>query len=313
MNNVLYLGDIMKSGYKKQANYKDSFEDLYLRHDYLKKTNPDITVNMDKYEKICKATAKIMYEKHRMRFNKVGFYYDDILNVTRVYSYSFLNVYSFENNQDALNKFQTEFINKNGKLPTDEEMAKKERNNLINFLRQRLSACSLFCERKSRNIIVDAAKKMYFAYTSKSTPASPDLILEDHTLFGYRMVSEEEMIIIRKKSIDGKLVDEKGFAIIEIESHSKMPLSFYVKMVGSDSEDETEIKHTRIEASAEEKFVEMEDEIELHSFKNKFDGLTKSQKRNKLNTFIAANTKNPKLKEEVKTARKILKELANVV
>lgn len=304
----------METGYKKQANYKDSFEDIYLRHDYLKKTNPDSYTDMKKYEKICKATAKIMYEKHRMRFNKVSFYYEDILNITRVYSYSFLNVYSFSNDIEGLEKFKSKFLQKQGKLPSKEEVEKRERNNLINFLRQRLSACSIVCERKSKDIVASKAKKVYFAYTANSVPASYDLILEDHKLFGYRLVTDEEMAVILKNN-KGNLVDNKGFPVFEVESHSQIPVSFFTKVVYRDSSEGEliEVNHDRVSLSAEDRVLEMEEEIELANLKNRFDKLNQVQKRNRLKNFIKNNSKDSRFQEEIDSARKMLKQLSNMV
>jgi hypothetical protein len=312
---LLFLGDRMKKNYKKQANYKDSFEDLYLRHDYLKKITDHDLEGLQKHEKIAKATARIMYNKLRMTYEKVSFYYEDVLNITRVYVAGFLGNYSFNVQPDKLAIFENEFLVRHGRLPDQSEIDRKERNNLINFLRQRLQTCSVFCERKSRNIVVGRGERVFFAYTALTVPASNDAILENPDLFGYRRLTSKEVANLKNKKNLEEEKDHKGFKIISIESHSQMPIPLFVRdfdnndHVNGDSF--SEIVHEKLTQSTEESIIDVEEDIQLSALKEKFNNFSEKQRKQMLSNFIKQNKDNPRLGDEIKAARKLLKVTEN--
>jgi hypothetical protein len=315
---IIILGErLVKKDYKKQANYKDSFEDLYLRHDYLKKIKEHDLVGLEKYEKIAKVTARIMYNKQRMTYEKVSFYYEDILNITRVYLSAFLGTYSFKIQQEKLKEFEDTFMVKHGRLPVQAEIDRKERNNLINFLRQRLQTCSVFCERKSRNIVVGRGERVFFAYTALTVPASDDAILENPELFGYRPLSSKEVAALKNKKQLTDVTDDKGFKIIAVESHSQLPIPLFVRdfdnndYVNGDSF--SEIVHDRLTQSTEETLLDVEEDIQISALREKFNNYSEKQKKQMLTTFIKQNKENEHLSTELTAARKILKNLSNVV
>lgn len=306
----------MRKDYKKLANYKDSFEDLYLRHDYLRKIEEHDLVGLEKYEKIAKVTARIMYNKQRMTYEKVSFYYEDILNITRVYLAAFLGTYSFAKQENKLVEYKDKFYITHGKYPTQEEIDRKERNNLINFLRQRLQTCSVFCERKSRNIVVARGERVFFAYTALAVPASDDAILENPELFGYRRLSSKEVATLDKKKLNDA-IDSKGFRIISVESHSQLPIPLFVRdfdnndYVNGDSF--SEIAHDRLTQSTEDEVLEVEEDIQASALREKFNNYSEKQKKQMLTNFIKQNKESDRLSTELTAARKILKNLANVV
>jgi hypothetical protein len=307
-NNVIFLGDrLMRKDTKKQANYQDKFEELYLRYDYLRRVK-DYNTDLMLYENIVKSTALISYEKYRMTFNKVGFSYDDIVNITRVYLHGFLGVYSFEVNPESLEKFKVNFMESKGREPNADDIINKQRNIIINFLRQRLQACSIFCERKSRNIVGSRGHKVYFAYTSKTIPASNDMIVESHRDLGYRELTEQEYSQAKKISKSKKLKhieDSKGFKIVEIDIYSHAPLNLFWS--ATDDFSLEEIHHSMISPSAENVVIEMEEEVEFLANKEIFNKMNKKDLKGKLREFIQSNKENNGLKKEIMLARKMLK------
>ena len=319
-SNIIFLGDrLVRKDYKKKANYQDSFEDLYLKHDYLTRVK-EYSTPIKNYENLVKITSTLMYERHKMVFYKVGFAIDDIVNISWAYMHSFLGIYSFETNPESLDKFKAAFQKSKGRLPTDEEITHKERNNIINFLRQKLQTCAIFCERKSRNIVASKGDVEYFALTQRSIPISYNLLLEDYDFYGYRKVSESEYRTAKAEASKLKtkeIKDSYGFKIISVNTYSEIPISlFTTNFDGPDSaasrKEVMEVIHSAFSPSVEEFVLELEDDIYLSKHEKDFESMESKKKKSMLKKFISDNSNNPRLKKEIRTARKILEQL-NVV
>lgn len=323
-SNVIFLGDkLVRKDYKKKANYQDSFEDLYLKHDYLTRVK-EYNTSIKNYENLVKITSTLMYERHKMVFYKVGFAIDDIVNISWTYMHSFLGIYSFETNPESLDKFKASFEKTKGRLPTEDEITHKERNNIINFLRQKLQTCAIFCERKSRNIVASKGDVEYFALTQRSIPVSYSLLIEDYDFYGYRKVSEGEY---RKAKAEAnklktkEVKDSYGFKIVSVNTYSEIPVSLFTNsnFDNFNSQDSSgsrkevmEVSHSAFTPSVEDFVLEMEDDIHLSKYEKDFDLMENKRKKLILKKFIFDNTGNPRLKTEVRTAKKILEQL-NVV
>lgn len=307
----------MRKDYKKKANYQDSFEDLYLKHDYLTRVKPYET-SIESYEHIVKTTAHIMYEKYRLTFNKVGFYMDDVVNISRTYLHAFLGLYSFETDKESLRKFKEAFTQSKGREPYEEEIAKKQRNNLIHFLRQKLSTCLSFCERKSRNIVGAKSNIDYFAYTQKSVQVPFHLILEDPEYYGYRRVNDTELKSIKVKNKTTKnqkkeMRDEFGFKVFPINTFTEIPLSLFTESFFDGNEEINLIHHDALCPSAEEKIMNLEEDVLLAKYEKQFDEMSMDEKRQLLQDFIDSTSGQKDMREEIKIAKKILERLNAVV
>lgn len=300
------------------ANYKDSFEDLYLRHDYLRRITDIDEQALEKYNLIVLQTAKIMYSKMRLTFNKVGFYYDDIVSITRVYTAIFVGLHTFEKEPDKLTKFKLEYFDKHSTIPTPEVIAKRERNNLISFLRQKLQTCALSCKRKARNIVGMRETKILFAYTANSTPTNKEAIMAEPELFGYRKIYKEEEVEIRKRFKATKILTDKlGFQVIEIEVPSSLPSSIIYDGSEDGFESDFTLTADKIEAltseSTEEFLIEIEDTHLLERYKTRFAGMSLETRHALLTKFVTENKSNPLLRNEVKVARRLINNPEDVV
>jgi hypothetical protein len=314
INNVLHLGDkLMISTKKKQSDFKDSFEKLYLRHDYLSKINNFDGNDLKQYEPIVKSTALHMYNKFKVTYNKVGFAYEDIVSISRVYLYCYLGLYGFKNNPKEFDKFKQGFIDRKNIEPTDIDMVRGERNLIINFIRQKLNTCSTFCERKSRNIVIGKNEKKVFAHTSSSVPASDDLIMADYATFGYRVVTKKEHSSIIKSCKGSFLQDKDGFKVFQIDILSQIPLSFNGIISENEETSLDDFLHDFSTNSVENQIITFEEDVEFDVYKMNFENLETSKRKLLLNKFIKTNNNNKHLKEELYTARKMLKNMKNVV
>lgn len=118
--------------------YHDHFDLLTIRHDLIKDINHVDTSSFQKYKKISDITATKLFNTHRGLFFDVGFEMDDVKSLSSIYLVSYLANYQ-----------------KDGGFH-------KNRNVLINFLRQKLYNLIKVCVRKNRNVICNSSKGKFF-------------------------------------------------------------------------------------------------------------------------------------------------------
>ena len=275
---------------------------LYLRHDYLNRIDSHDEQDVIKFRAIVNRTAKLMYDKYKFNFEKVGFDLDDIKVITNVYMLSYMGLYSLKNNESVRKKYTKRYLKKDKEFD-QKEMDRIERNNLINFLRQKLHHCSTVCNRKARNIRAGIDIKRAFAETESSQKSCNEVILTDYKRLGYRKVTSKELKEAKKRSkIAGinDLFDDNGFRIIEIE----------ILDPGIQRDDYEAIFESYGGAFYKTPAESMEIEEETRKiigYRNTFEGLEVHDRKKILKDFIRVNYRNPKYREEVKEARNILK------
>lgn len=292
----------------KKYNYKDNFEMLYLRHDYITKNKKMEGKWVKIYEPIVHTTAKLMYNKLYPNFQKVGFDLDDIIAIANVYMLGYMGLYSIKNNPEEYKKYLSKWRTTNGNKcsPSSSDVENNERNRLINFLRQRLQHCATICARKARNITVGYDRRGVFAETTKAVGAHDENILADCSKYGFRKVTQAEFKQIKKDCRgSSSLTDKDGFAIKEIEilnngiSHEDYSLIF-----------NTNQKDEYVQ-NPEKHLLQKEKSDSFTNNIMKFNSLNHSAKRRLLVKFIEENKDNDRLKKEVTLARKMLKNVKN--
>jgi hypothetical protein len=247
----------------------------------------------------------------------VGFSFEDILNITRFYSWIFLSINNI-NNPDVTEKIITNFIKKNDRVPTEEEIGKKYRSNLISFIRQSLTHCSIFCERKAQNILGQTVEKVYFAHTKDTVFASKDLIAKHYKELNYRQIDKKEVASLRKtwKNNFRDAVDSHGFKVVEIELFPHPHQSLFNSDYGEDGIEQyignRDDQHPAASSyfqnmSTEEKMIENEDDIDLSSYKQKFSAMGDKEQKKLLRQFISKNKERKNLKLEIREARRLLR------
>jgi len=306
----------------KKYNFNDDFEMLYLRHEYLSKIPNVDQIDITPFESIANATARLMYDKFRTNFSKVSLEQEDVASVTKVYLVAFLGLYSIKINEDALERFVAKYKIKNGKnsYPNEMEFERKDRNNLINFLRQRLYHFSTLCERKGRNILVGRDIRGAFAKTIDSTPVCDEELVKNHKKHGYRKVTKNELKEAKERSknigtLD--LYDIDGFQIIEVEiltqglwniegfnpekdydGHMLIPSSNCDMIYGE--------SNTIYNSSPDQSYIYAEEEFDLKGFKQKFFKLDNEERIKKLKFFIQKYGNTATYKSEIKLAKKYI-------
>jgi hypothetical protein len=289
---------------KKRLGFQDDFELLMVRHEYISKVkNPD-PAWVKKWEPIVNTTAMLMYNKLKPNFAKVGYELDDVVSITNCYMIGYMGLYSLERNEKARTKIVDSFNSRLQRDPTDAELLRKERTNLISFLRQRLQHASVLCSRKARSITVGNDKRAIYAFTKDSVPASQELIYEKGKSLGYRKVTKNELKEIKldaRINRTKELKDKFGFPIIQVELLNDGITEYdYRGLFISDQED---FYHK----NPEEAILIEEKNRDLSLIMKEYGDLDEGEKKNTLKKFISVYKGNKKYKEEIVTARQMLK------
>lgn len=283
---------------KKRFNFRDDFEMLYLRHEYLARAGKLDQTLIKKYAGIVHTTAKIMFQR-LTNFEKVGFAEEDVVAIANIYMLSYMALYSIQNNvremDNLLAKKRIDFL-------PESEIIRIDRNRLINFLRQRLHHCGTLCARKARNITVGSDRRGIFAETENSTSVSKELVLEDYKKYGYRKATQKEYkeaIIKAKANKESDLIDKNGFKIFKIERLND----------GLSEEDYRVLSEANkgiFYHSPDIALQMMEDELALEGFKRKFESMKKGERNKVLSSFIDKNKGDKSLKKELRLAKRVL-------
>ena len=294
----------------KRYNYNDDFEMLMIRHEYISKVeNPDPNW-VKKFKPIVKTTAILMYNKFKPNFSKVGYDLDDVIMITNCYMIGYMGLYSIERNENVKQRILDSYKKRLNREPTAQEIAKKERTNLISFLRQRLQHASVLCARKARNITVGQDKRATYAFTSNSKPASDEMIYEKGKQLGYRKVTESELKNIKlnaRINRSKELIDEFGFKVIQVEIFNNGITRYDYECLFLDE------KYGIYNSSPEELYIQKDEDKELSIMKEKFEELDIKDKKRTLRDFINTFRGNYRYKNELSTAKKMLKDLKNMV
>jgi hypothetical protein len=294
----------------KKYNYRDDFETLYLRQEYLARIDYLDPKWVKQNRPIVNTTAIAMFNKLKPNFEMVGFDKNDIISITNVYMLAYMGLYSLETNTNLRQRFVDKFIARCNREPNEVDFIRTERNNMINFLRQRIQHCANICERKSRNIKVGRERHGLYAKTKDSVPAHEELILQDCKKFGYRKVTHAEFNEAKIQSrLNGtqEIFDKYGFAILEIQTLSDGIEKEDYQLLLEDSH------HNIYNQGPENMMMDYEDSMELEKHQNKFDSKDNLGKIKTLKFFIRNNKDSIDYKDEIKLAKKIIKELKNVV
>lgn len=288
-----------------RKNYSDHFEDLYLRHDYLKKAGKLNGQYYNEFKHIINITAKQVYDKFGKIFKKVGFEFEDVESITAIYALSYMELYSIKNDPACRKRFLKHYRAEHGKdaVPSEQEVFENESKLMIHFLRQKLSHCATVCERKKRNIVCGKFKKAVFAFTKDSSDASDLEIIDNYQKHGYRKVTKKELkesIAQARKLGESTYVDENGYKIFQVE----------VPNHGISRYDYETIVQTQTSLSLQDPesiSISLEEKASLNKYKKKVSQMSLKEKQSLLKKFVRKQRGKTGYKDQIKLARKLLK------
>jgi len=287
----------------KKYSYKDDFDMLILRHDYMNRVE-DVDPNWIKeFEPMVVKTSWIMFDKFRPQFSKMGYEIEDVINVTNCYMIAYMSIYSMRRNPESKNKVMESYNKRFGYYPSDEYIVKKEKINMISFLRQKLQHAALICSRKLRNITVDTEKSVAYAFTDESSPISETTMFREGEAHGYRKLSKTELKEIEKlakKEGNKQLKDKDGYDIIKIEIPNEgIETEDYRDLFISSKND---MYHRDPEACLNHRI----DNFNLENYRKEFNNMKDEEKKMHLTMFIDKFKGNKRYKVELREARKKL-------
>jgi hypothetical protein len=198
---------------KKKINSNDYFELVYLRHRYFRKSTNPTPERLKQFEEmICNISHKIYYRNIAI-FKTIGFENEDLKNIGRVNTVSFISMGGLKENPHLMERFIHDHKEKYGQEsePTDRDIFLRECYNLSKYLNQRLQEVAKFCQIKSANIIGDKAKKIYFIGSPEKNPSDDDLIMSPEA-FGFKKIREAQF---KKMFKDLKILDKTHFLTSE--------------------------------------------------------------------------------------------------
>lgn len=293
----------------KQLSYKDNFDMLLFRHDYLKKVKKYDPTWLKDFDPIIKTTASKMFKKYEVNMDKVGLEISDAIQLTQLFTIYYMSLYSIYRTDESYAKYEAKFEKWHDRKPNKHEQKISNRNQLINFIRQRFKRVDLVCIQKSRNIICGSGVNVAYAKTKDSVPSCSDEILLDHKKFGYRKITISELKeakVQAKNNSSHLLYDKFGFQIKEIRRSA-------VNIRQKDYESLFVNSRGTLNNSPEVYFENIEEDKTIESYRYEFRNMKESRRETVLNNFIEKNKKNSRLKEEVKAARSILNGIKSVV
>jgi len=180
---------------------KEHFELVYLRHKYFRKsTNPTKERLAEFEEMICNISDKI-YIRNFQIFKTLGMEMDDLRNVGRIHTVSFISMSGIKENPDLFEELRIQHKAKygNDSEPGDRDVFLKEHYNLSRFLNQRLQEVARFSKNKNENIRGSRNYRRFYIGDPTQNPEDIDLV-RGHKDFGYEKITESQYKQIAKEN-----------------------------------------------------------------------------------------------------------------
>lgn len=176
-----------------KINSSDHFELVTMRHKYFRASTNPTPERLAKFEEmLCKISNKI-YLRNMLIFKTVGFEFEDLRNLARVHTVSFISMSGLAENPKLMAKFREQHKKKYGQdsEPGVKDVFKREAYNLARFLNQRLQETALFSKRKNKNIRGTRPVRKFYIGSSSRNPTDFDLYIDPKT-FGFKKITEAE-------------------------------------------------------------------------------------------------------------------------
>lgn len=189
-----------------KLNSSDHFELIYMRHRYFRQSTNPSPERMAKFEEmICNISDKI-YLRNIETFKTVGFEMEDLRNVGRVNTVSFISMDGLYENPDKMEKFRKQHKKKYGEEsePKEKDVFLKECYILSRFLNQRLQEVARFCKNKNTNIRGTKSIKKFYTGDPRRNPTDVELY-NNPEVYGYTKITETKFKkLVKDNNAKGK-------------------------------------------------------------------------------------------------------------
>lgn len=291
---------------KKKISCKEEFELCYLRHQYLRKAewNPS-EKEMLPYKLIVSQQAKNTFFTYQRLFGGVGMECEDIINIATVQLVSYLSLFAIEQMPAKQEQFERIFSNQKGEVPAKADSLNKNKANFTIFLKQRMEDLVRVCRQKVRNITGFPGDEHY-VYVGASKPPKNKYHLKDHhEKYGFNKLDIAVFKTIRKRA------KMRGQETFEFDGKWYVSLKFGNKnltladFAGADMDPYDSLHNMspeRIYFDRAEKSFWDEKRVEFNNYKP-------TKRVRMLKSFVTKHKNKVEFKNEVKLARKLLKEI----
>ena len=184
-----------------KSSCKNSFELLYIRHNYFRKsTNPDPKRLASFDEMICNISDKI-YLKNIEIFKVTGIEMEDLRNISRVHTVSFLSMCGLKESYERMEQFTRQHKDRYGEYstPTERDIFLKECYNLARFLNQRIQEVAKFCKLKNNNIRGTLSTCHYYAGENVTKQPGNQELVSNPELYGFYRIQKTEYLQLVKE------------------------------------------------------------------------------------------------------------------
>jgi hypothetical protein len=206
-----------------KINSQDHFELVYMRHRYFRKSTNPSPQRLAKFEDmICNISNKI-YLRNIEIFKTAGFEMEDLRNVGRVHTVSFISMGGLQENPELMEKFRELHKKRYGQNsePKERDIFLKECYNLSKFLNQRLQEVAKFCKVKNGNIRGTKSHKKFYIGDPGRNPSDIDLFYNPDN-YGYKNITEVEY---KKQVKESKTKNKTQF----LNNNNQMVRAVYIK------------------------------------------------------------------------------------
>lgn len=291
---------------KKKIHSKNEFELCYLRHQYLRRCthNPSVE-EMAPYKSIIVQQATKTFFTYFNLFQVVGMERDDVINIAQTHLVSFLGLFAMEQMPAKLVEFTKTYEEKNEKPLEKPAILNKNKANFTLFIKQRMEDLVRICRQKARNVRGLPSEEFYVFYGPKRPPKILRNLMENHEKLGFKKMDIAVFKSIKKKA---KPDNDKYFKLNDI---------YYVcvnveqKTLGLEDFEGADLDpYTNVHnMSPEQIYFDRETDINLEIKQAEFQLFDTDKKIALIKSFIADKRGHRLYRDEIKTARKMLKSL----
>lgn len=290
---------------KKKIRTSEDFELCYLRHQYFRRVKYNPTEEeMAPYIKIVENLTKNTYFAYLNLFKAIGMYQEDVLNIGRVHLVSFLGLYSLEKSDKKKKEFAERFLRYNYEEAEEKDFLQKNKANFTLFFKQRMEDLVRVCRQKVRNVKGQPSEEYVVFYGKEKPPVHFRKLIKAHEELGYKKLAFSSFKSIRKKAN----VDHDA-AVFEFGGLWYVAISLEQRAL--ELEDIIGSGHNPYENHHNMQPDELYIEKQSNKLYDLFNGRSDYRKKITLRKFIAKNKKKREYKEEIETAKNLLRGLGD--
>ena len=308
--------EVMKEVERPQAgtrkiHSRNEFELCYIRHQYFRRVKYNPTAEeMAPYRQIIRSLGLRTYYTYPKLFHIVGMTADDVQAIANIHLVNFIGLFEISptKNVKKYNDF-IRFISKKSKAkPLNDEILDKNKAILTCFLKQRLEDLVRICKQKAKNIKGLRVDEYIPFYGPQPPPRELFKLLEDNKAYGYKRADSTLFKSFRKKAKakHGETFQFAGYWYVPVPT-SQRPLTYGdLEGAGFDPRDN---EHNM---NPEQILIKNSEEIRIDKKIKIFKNGTKEERTKIILAFLEKNADDPAFREEIFTARKMLKTLGHI-